>query len=45
MEDPERADELDVILERFGHVQEEYEHLDGYALEAQAREVLHGLGL
>jgi ATPase subunit of ABC transporter with duplicated ATPase domains len=44
MEDPERADELDRILERFGHVQEEYQHLDGYALEEQAREVLHGLG-
>jgi len=44
MEDPERAGKLDEILERFGHVQEEYEHLDGYALEAQAREVLHGLG-
>ncbi len=44
MEDPERADELDEILERFGAVQEEYQHLDGYALEAQAREVLHGLG-
>jgi ATPase subunit of ABC transporter with duplicated ATPase domains len=44
MEDPNRADELDGVLERFGHVQEEYEHLDGYALEAQAREVLHGLG-
>jgi ATPase subunit of ABC transporter with duplicated ATPase domains len=44
MEDPERADDLDSILERFGHVQEEYEHFDGYALEAQAREVLHGLG-
>jgi ATPase subunit of ABC transporter with duplicated ATPase domains len=25
-------------------VQEEYEHLGGYALESQAREVLHGLG-
>ena len=24
--------------------QEEYDHLGGYALEAQAREVLHGLG-
>src|SRR5579859_2494806 len=35
MEDPGRAPELDQILERFGHVQEEYEHLDGYALEAQ----------
>ena len=27
-----------------GDVQEEYEHLGGYTLEAQAREVLHGLG-
>ena len=44
MEDPSRADEMDRILERFGEVQEEYEHLGGYALEAQAREVLHGLG-
>ena len=44
MEDPARADEMDRVLERFGHVQEEYEHLGGYALEAQAREVLHGLG-
>src|SRR5438309_3507845 len=35
---------MDRILERFGHVQEEYEHLGGYALESQAREVLHGLG-
>ena len=26
------------------HVQEEYDHLGGYSLEAQAREVLHGLG-
>jgi ATPase subunit of ABC transporter with duplicated ATPase domains len=44
MADPARAGELDTILERFGHVQEEYEHLGGYALESQAREVLHGLG-
>jgi ATPase subunit of ABC transporter with duplicated ATPase domains len=44
LEDPERADEMDKVLDRFGHVQEEYEHLGGYALEAQAREVLHGLG-
>ena len=35
---------MDKILDRFGDVQEEYEHLGGYALEAQAREVLHGLG-
>src|SRR3954464_3827536 len=44
MADPERADDMDKILERFGEVQEEYDHLGGYALEAQAREVLHGLG-
>jgi ATPase subunit of ABC transporter with duplicated ATPase domains len=44
MSDPARADELDTVLERFGEVQEEYEHLGGYALEGQAREVLHGLG-
>ncbi|HYE89714.1 MAG TPA: ABC-F family ATP-binding cassette domain-containing protein, partial [Terriglobales bacterium] len=44
MADPARADEMDDILERFGEVQEEYDHLGGYALEAQAREVLHGLG-
>src|SRR5258708_23111205 len=44
MEDPGQMDEMDRILERFGEVQEEYEHLGGYTLEAQAREVLHGLG-
>src|SRR5712692_2886319 len=32
------------ILDRFGHVQEEYQHLGGYELESRAREVLHGLG-
>src|SRR6187431_1766039 len=44
MGDPARADEMDKILARFGEVQEEYDHLGGYALESQAREVLHGLG-
>jgi ATPase subunit of ABC transporter with duplicated ATPase domains len=44
MSDPARQDELERVLARFGEVQEEYEHLGGYALEAQAREVLHGLG-
>jgi len=44
MSDPARAGETDAILTRFGEVQEEYEQLGGYALEAQAREVLHGLG-
>src|SRR6478736_548803 len=44
MGDPARADEMDAILARFGEVQEAYDHLGGYALESQAREVLHGLG-
>jgi ATPase subunit of ABC transporter with duplicated ATPase domains len=44
MADPARADDMDAILARFGEVQEEYDHLGGYALESQAREVLHGLG-
>jgi len=44
MADPVRAGDLDTILARFGEVQEEYTHLGGYALESQAREVLHGLG-
>ncbi len=44
MADPEQAAKMDEILERFGHVQEEYDHLGGYALESQAREVLLGLG-
>ncbi len=44
MSDPDRADEMETILARYGEVEEEYSHLGGYALEAQAREVLHGLG-
>jgi ATPase subunit of ABC transporter with duplicated ATPase domains len=44
MTDPARQGEMDEILARFGEVQEEYDHKGGYALEAQAREVLHGLG-
>jgi ATPase subunit of ABC transporter with duplicated ATPase domains len=44
LEDPAQAGDMDRILMQFGEVQEEYEHLGGYTLEAQAREVLHGLG-
>src|SRR5579864_4207088 len=44
MEDAARADDMEEILARFGEAQEEYEHLGGYTLEAQAREVLEGLG-
>src|SRR6202142_4778457 len=34
MEDPAQMDDLDLTLARFGEVQEEYEHLGGYTLEA-----------
>src|SRR3954462_3433826 len=44
MGDPAKADDMDRILSRFGEVQVEYDPLGGYALEAQAREVLLGLG-
>ena len=44
MSDPAQAGDMDRILARFGEVQEEYDHAGGYGLEAQAREVLHGLG-
>ena len=44
MADPAQADDMDRILARFGEVQEEYDHLGGYAIESQAREILHGLG-
>jgi ATPase subunit of ABC transporter with duplicated ATPase domains len=44
MADPAQAGDMDRILTRFGEVQEEYDHLGGYGLESQAREVLHGLG-
>jgi ATPase subunit of ABC transporter with duplicated ATPase domains len=44
MSDPARVGDMDRILARFGEVQEEYDHLGGYAIESQAREVLHGLG-
>jgi ATPase subunit of ABC transporter with duplicated ATPase domains len=43
MADPARAADFDKVLARYGEVQEEYEHQGGYALESQAREVLHGL--
>ena len=43
MADPDRADEMDAIIERYGEVQGRFEELDGYALDARAREVLAGL--
>src|SRR5258708_7859394 len=43
MADPERVDEMESIIERYGEVQHRFEELDGYALEGRAREVLSGL--
>ncbi|GDY02863.1 ATP-binding protein [Planctomycetota bacterium] len=44
MADPDKADRIDKILERFGEVQEQYQALGGYELEAKAKEILSGLG-
>ncbi|MGJ0391521.1 MAG: ABC-F family ATP-binding cassette domain-containing protein [Methylocystis sp.] len=43
MADPDRADDMDAIIARYGEVQGRFEELDGYALEGRAREVLAGL--
>ena len=44
MADPDRFDEMDAIIARYGDVQQSYDELDGYALDGRAREVLDGLG-
>src|SRR5471032_1735995 len=43
MADPDRADDMENIVARYGEVQARFEELDGYALEGRAREVLAGL--
>ncbi len=43
MADPDKADEMEAIIEAYGVAQARFEELGGYALEAQAREVLAGL--
>ncbi len=43
MADPDRTDEMEDIIERYGAVQGRFEELGGYALEGRAREVLAGL--
>jgi ATPase subunit of ABC transporter with duplicated ATPase domains len=42
--DPDRADEMEALVERFGAVQARFDELGGYALESKAREILGGLG-
>jgi len=44
MADPARAADLDKLVARFGDVQARFDELDGYGLEARAREILAGLG-
>ena len=44
MADPDRADEMDAIIDRYGEIQGKFQELDGYSLDARAREVLAGLG-
>jgi ATPase subunit of ABC transporter with duplicated ATPase domains len=42
--DPDQADAMDELIQRYGEVQGRFEELGGYALEGRAREVLAGLG-
>ena len=44
MADPDKADQMDEIIARYGEVQARFEELDGYALDGRAREALSGLG-
>ncbi|MGZ8410037.1 MAG: ABC-F family ATP-binding cassette domain-containing protein [Hyphomicrobium sp.] len=43
MADPNRAAEMEALIERYGELQAQFEDLGGYALEGKAREVLAGL--
>ena len=44
MADPDKADQMEEIIARYGEVQHRFEELDGYALDGRAREALSGLG-
>jgi ATPase subunit of ABC transporter with duplicated ATPase domains len=44
MADPDQADEMERLVERYGVVQGRFEELGGYALEGKGREILAGLG-
>ena len=43
MADPDRMDELEALIDRYGLAQTRFDQLGGYALEGRAREVLAGL--
>lgn len=42
--DPAEAEQMERHLARYGEVQARFEELDGYGLDARAREILAGLG-
>ena len=42
--DPDRADEMEALCDRLGEVQQQFDALGGYALEAAAKDILYGLG-
>jgi ATPase subunit of ABC transporter with duplicated ATPase domains len=42
--DPDRADEMEALCDRLGEVQQQFDAMGGYALEAQAKDILYGLG-
>ncbi len=44
MADPAQLDDMEALVERYGHAQARFDELGGYALDAKAREILAGLG-
>jgi ATPase subunit of ABC transporter with duplicated ATPase domains len=44
MADPDKLDQIDKLVERFGEVQARFDELGGYSLEGRAKEILAGLG-
>src|SRR4051812_36278213 len=44
MADPEQIDQMEALVDRYGHAQARFTDLGGYELEARAREILAGLG-
>lgn len=42
---PMSPEEMERLLEKYGEVQSEFDHLDGYNLPARAKEILTGLGI
>ncbi len=45
LSEPISDDEMAKVLEEYGELQQEFDHLGGYALESRAAEILTGLGI